>query len=351
MEFQNNSVFSFDKGDSALRPRLFCKARRTRAALPASSTYRIMIENCYPWFSFSSILRWSALSIALLSSSRLAQGCYVDGTVSGTSVEGTASAAPLPPLAIQPAVLRTRAGYTYSITSVLGYWYGSRQSVDKVGISRVVQQRAPNNVYGSAVNVAVPAQDGPSQNGLPAGSGTASRQYGPYTPVNQYGVEYIYLNMVDTWGTFQLPEVTHTPIVTNTTPGYAVAVYVYPNNAQAVFYGPGGNALASSYHGNAPKIQVSMANLYPAGVTWVQFYPTNSPGQVTTIPATQATAKSTDLDTRNITVDLSTLILTPGSWTVEVVQRTNTYPDDHIGSATFTVDNNFNINTELGSVK
>jgi hypothetical protein len=312
-----------------------------------------MIKNCYSWFSFSSILRWSALSIALLSSSRFAQGCYVDGTVSGTSVEGSATTAAqsqATPQAIQPAVLRTRAGYTYSASSILGYWYGSRQSTDKVGVSRTVQQRFPNNQYGSTVNVAVPAQDGYSQNGLPSGSGTASRQYGPYTPVNQYGVEYIYLNMVDSWGTFWLPEVTHNPIVTNTNPGYAVAVYVYPNNAHADFYA-GSSALAGAFHGNAPKIQVNMTNLYPSGVTWVQFYKSDSPSQVTTIPATQGTAKSTDLDSRNITVDLSTLILSPGSWTVEVVQRTTTYPDDHIGSATFTVDNNFNINTELGSLK
>jgi hypothetical protein len=52
-----------------------------------------MIKTSYSWFSFSSILRWSALSIALLSSSRLAQGCYLkpgepDGSldVSGLSV-------------------------------------------------------------------------------------------------------------------------------------------------------------------------------------------------------------------------------------------------------------------------
>jgi hypothetical protein len=316
--------------------------------------YRIMIKTSYSWFCFSSILRWSALSIALLSSSRLAQGCYVDGTVSGTSVEGSATTVAQPqanPQAIQSAVLRTRADYTYSVTSVLGYWYGSRQSTDKVGVSRVVKQRHQNDQYDSAVNVAVPAQDGYSQNGLPSGSGTASRQYGPYTPVNQYGVEYIYLNMVDSYGTFWLPEVTHNPIVTNTNPGYAVAVYVYPNSAHADFYAGSIALNTASFHGNAPKIQVNITNLYPSGLTWVQFYRSDSPGQVTTIPATQGTAKSTDLDSRNITVDLSTLILSPGSWTVEVVQRTTTYPDDHIGSATFTVDNSFNINTELGSLK
>jgi hypothetical protein len=315
-------------------------------------------SHCQILFSFRSMLFWSAVPIALLCSSRRAQGCYVDGQITGTSVEGTATAVAQPlaiPPAIQPAVLRTRADSTYSISSVLGYWYGTRQSIDKVGVSRSVQQRYPNNQYGSSINVAVPAQDGYSQNGLPAGAGTASRQYGPYTPVNQYGVEYIYLNMIDTWGTFWLPEISHTPILTNSSPGYAVAVYVYPNNAQALFYDTTGAALnGQTIQGNAPKIQVKMSNLYPAGVTWVQFYKgpqTSSPAQVTTIPSTQAAAKSSDLDARNANVDLSTLILAPGVWTVEVVQRTTAYPDDHIGSATFTVNNTFNINTELGSLK
>ena len=77
------------------------------------------------------------------------------------------------------------------------------------------------------------------------------------------------------------------------------------------------------------------------------------------IPVTQATAKSTDLDARTVnSLDLSSLITTLGTWTVEVIQRTGSYPDDHIGSATFTVVSNtnnnitsVNINTELGSLK
>jgi hypothetical protein len=308
-------------------------------------------------FPFRSMMLWSALSVGLMSSSQHAQGCYVDGQVTGTSVEGSATASPSLPATIQPAVIRVRSGstYTYSLTSVLSYWYGTRQSVDRVGISRTVQQRHANNVYGSVTNASVLPQDGYSQNGLPAGSGSATRAYGPYTPVNSYGVEYIYVNIIDTWGTFWLPEVSHTPIVTNTVPGYAVAVYVYPNTTNALYYDSTGAALGSQpYQGNAPKIQVKLTNLYPAGVTWVQFYkgtPANPLSGVTTIPATQATAKSTDLDARNVNVDLSTLILTSGVWTVETIQRTGAYPDDHIGAATFTVVNNINVNTELGSLK
>ena len=161
-----------------------------------------------------------------------------------------------------------------------------------------------------------------------------------------------------------MPEVTHTPIVTNTVPGYAVAVYVYPNTAQALFYDSTGAALnKETFQGTGPKgVQVKMSNLYPNGVTWVQFYqgiPTNPLSTPTTIPVTQATAKSTDLDARTVnSLDLSSLITTLGTWTVEVIQRTGSYPDDHIGSATFTVVSNtnnnitsVNINTELGSLK
>jgi hypothetical protein len=306
-----------------------------------------------------SLVVGSTLSFALLCSSQTSRACYVDGQVTATSVEGTATTLALPnakPQAIQPATIRTRAGSTYTVSSVVGYWYGTRQSVDRLGVSRSVAQRYPNNQYGSAVSVTVPPADSLSQNGLPAPTAsTATRQYGPYTPVNSYGVEYIYLNLIDTWGTFWLPEITHNPIVTNTNPGYAVAVYVYPNNAQALFYDNVGAALnGETVQGNAPKIQVKMSNLYPAGVTSIQFYKgpqTNSPSLLTSIPVTQATAKSTDLDARNVNVDLSTLILTPGVWTIEAVQRTTAYPDDHIGSATITIINNININTDIGTLK
>jgi hypothetical protein len=309
--------------------------------------------------AFRSLVAGSTLSFALLCSSRTSRACYADGQVTATSVEGSATALALPlakPQAIQPATIRTRAGSIYTVTSVVGYWYGTRQSVDRLGVSRSVARRYPNNQYGSAISVTVPTVDSLSQNGLPAPpASTATRSYGPYTPVNSYGVEYIYLNMIDVYGTFWLPEVTHNPIVTNTNPGYAVAVYVYPNTAQALFYDSVGAALnGETIQGNAPKIQVKMSNLYPAGVTWVQFYKgpqTSSPSLVTRIPVTQATAKSTDLDARNVNVDLSTLILTPGVWTIEVIQRTSVYPDDHIGSATITIINNININTDIGSLK
>jgi hypothetical protein len=319
-----------------------------------------------PWLFFVVRSLVASSTLILLCTAQPSQGCYADGQVTGTSVEGSATASPLLPNAIQPAVIRIRSGstYTYTIKSVLSYWYGTRQSVDEVGISRTVEQRYPNNVYGKATNASVLPQDGYSQNGLPAGSGSATRTYGPYTPVNSYSVEYIYLNMIDTFGTFWLPEVTHNPIVTNSNPGYAIAVYVYPNTAQALFYDSTGAALnKETFQGTGPKgVQVKLSNLYPAGVTWVQFYqgtPSNPLSTVTTIPATQATAKSTDLDARNVNgLDLSSLIATLGNWTVEVIQRTGCYPDDHIGSATFTVVSNTNnnitsikVNTGLGSLK
>jgi hypothetical protein len=109
-----------------------------------------------------------------------------------------------------------------------------------------------------------------------------------------------------------------------------------------------------SFQGNAPTIQVSMKNLYPAGVSWVQFYkgtPSNPLSTATAISTTQGTAKSTDLDVRNFNVDLSTIITTPGVWTVEAVQRT-IYGDKHLNTpATFTVINTVNVNTALGLLK
>jgi hypothetical protein len=315
--------------------------------------------------AFRCLLAGSMLPIILLQTTQTSQGCYVDGTISAASVEGSATAVPLPlanPQAVQPATIRIRAGanssYTYSLTSVLSYWYGTRQSEDRLGITRTARQRYANNQYGNAVNLSVLAADSLSQNGLPATTGSATRSYGPYTPGNftstYYGVEYIYLTMVDMFGTFWLPEVTHNPIVTN--PGSTVAVYVYPNTAQASFYDSTGKSLnGQTIQGTAPVITVKMSNMYPAGTSWVQFYngpQTSSPTGVVTIPATVATAKATDLDSRNISVNLSTLIVTPGVWTVEVLQRTNVYADDHLSTpATFTLVDSVNVNTEFGTLK
>ena len=297
----------------------------------------------------------STLSVVLMSSSQHAQGCYVDGQITASSSEGTATTSPLPlaiPAAIQPAIIRVRSDHSYSISSILSYWYGSRASVDRVGISRTAQPRHDGDKYDAVFNVAVPAADGYSQNGLPSGSGSATRSYGPYLPVNEYSVEYIYLDMIDQWGTFWLPEITHTPILTNSNPGYAVAVYVYPKWASADFYDYADKFALNgkTFQGNGPKIEVKMSYLYPAGSSWVQLYKTGSPAQTIVVPGSQKTARATDMDKRDDVYDLSTLITAPGDWTAEVVQRT-VYGDEHIGSATFTVINKINVNTELGSLR
>ena len=234
---------------------------------------------------------------------------------------------------------RTRSDKSYDVTAT----YTVPDPSYKIYLTRTWQQRYPNNVYGQATQ----DPNSPYQYSIPQNTFPQTNDLGNFSPMVQYGLE--------TWTlSYGPPNSSSPPIVLAT-----AQVYVYPKStatiSDALRPGSHPTSVASTYQGDAPRIEVEIDNSYPEGTTQVVFYSGSSidaaavAAALAPIQNTQQTTPTSDLTPKQFFYfDSGNSILSSGSYVVQVVQFDTAWGAETLAAAQFSINPTFQFNGTVG---
>ncbi len=236
--------------------------------------------------------------------------------------------------------LETRSDTPYDVKAT----YTVTDPSAKLYLTRTWQVRSPNNVFGTVTqDPSSPYSYSISQTGS-----TQTQDLGSFSPMVQYGLE--------TWTLSYGPANNSSqPIVLDTK-----QVYIYPKSAatisNALSLGSSPTSLASSYQGDTPRVQVEIDKSYPGGTTWVAFYsgtvPSAPPVAIAPISNSSYTTSTGDLNAqRFVNVDVGNLIQSSGTYSIQVIQNTGAYGAESLAAATFNINPNYQVTSEVGLTK
>jgi len=269
-----------------------------------------------------------------------------------------------------------RADKTYTAESINLYPPGFKfDPHGAIGIRRYFQQRTLN--IPTSYSLAAPSSINVLTKDMPANSRFNQAQniqdFGPYAPDQStfttttlaandvYGVETIALVFVDGTGVttvldYQKIDI-YPPLLTNALTYNSSANYFIQNFKQKTALNTPGSTAPTKYAGDPPRVFVnSSQTIYPGATTWVVIYPGNAqtipPAGLAPIPYTSATAPLGDMSQRlNIYIDSGDYVTGPGTYTLQFMQQ-SVYGTETFGNpASFTINNSYKVNSQLGLVK
>jgi hypothetical protein len=285
-----------------------------------------------------------------------------------------------------------RADKTYTAKSVNLYPPGFKfDPHGAIGIRRYFQQRTLS--IPTSYALAAPSSINVLSKDMPANSRFNQAQYiqdfGPYAPDEStftvstlsandvYGVETIELvfdapardangNIItDAQGNDVIVETVldyqkidiYPPILSNASNYNSFANYFVQNFKQKTALNTPGSTAPTKYAGDPPRVFMnSSQTIYPGATTWVVIYPGNAqttpPAGLPPIPYTSATAPLGDMSERlNVYIDSGNYVTKPGTYTLQFMQQ-SVYGTETFGNpASFTINNSYKVNSQLGLVK
>ena len=269
-----------------------------------------------------------------------------------------------------------RADKTYTAESINLYPPGFKfDPHGAIGIRRYFQQRTLS--IPTSYSLAAPSSINVLTKDMPANSRFNQAQniqdFGPYAPDlstfttttlaanDVYGVETVALVFVDGSGNttvldYQKIDI-YPPLLTNALTYSASANYFIQNFKQKTALNTPGSTAPTKYAGDPPRVFMnSSQTIYPGATTWVVIYPGNAqttpPAGLTPIPYTSATAPLGDMSARlNVYIDSGNNVTGPGTYTFQFMQQ-SVYGTETFGNpASFTINNSYKVNSQLGLVK
>jgi hypothetical protein len=126
--------------------------------------------------------------------------------------------------------------------------------------------------------------------------------------------------------------------------------------SDALKLGSSPTSLAKSYLGDTPRVEVEIDKSYPGGTSWVVFYsgtvPSSVPVAIAPIPNSSYTTSTSDMNPqRFLYLDVGNSIQSSGTYSIQVIQNTAAYGAESLGAATFNINPNFQITSEVGLTK
>jgi hypothetical protein len=247
-----------------------------------------------------------------------------------------------------------RATDTYTAAS--SEWYAAGVKFDPhgtIGVYRYFQKRdlsttVPSYVLEAASQLSELSKDMPANSGF--NSAHMNQTFGPYEPYlttyfsggasanETYGVETIELIFVDG--------------LNNATIVDYQKIDIYPATIIQTNDSNSGQAVKSTYTGDAPRVQVSLTSIYPGTETWVGIYPQNgNPQSATKLANSDATSPAGDQSSRTFYVDPGNAVSSSGTYVLQVFENTASGVQAIGQPTTFTINTTFQINSEVGITK
>jgi hypothetical protein len=269
-----------------------------------------------------------------------------------------------------------RADKTYTAESINLYPAGFKfDPHGAIGIRRYFQQRTLN--IPTSYSLAAPSSINVLTKDMPANSRFSQAQniqdFGPYAPDlstfttttlaanDVYGVETVALVFVDGSGNtnvldYQKIDI-YPPLLSNALTYSSSANYFIQNFKQKTALNTPGSTAPTKYAGDPPRVFMnSSQTIYPGATTWVVIYPGNAqktpPAGLASIPYTSSTAPLGDMSARlNVYIDSGNYVTKPGTYTLQFMQQ-SVYGTETFGNpASFTINNSYKVNSQLGLVK
>jgi hypothetical protein len=318
------------------------------------------------------LIRISAFAALMLALGPSLTPCFGGQTIGTTQGTLTITSIPDPTLVYWPNEAKPhyqiRAEQSYTAQSDVWVTNGKfNPHGQAVEIRRFFQTRTPGTYsLGPMLELNASTINRPANS--PFTKSHQTQDYGPWVPDQStlvsnslsandvYGVETIELIFTDN---------SVTPSTQTVLDYEKIDIYWPPNAAAANFYvqnfqqkiALNTSTAANPYGGDPPRaIMNTTQTIYPGAETWVVIYPgpaqATPPSGATAIPSTDATAPAGDAWQRNnVYIDLGNYVSGPGSYTLQVVEK-SIYGTEPFGNpASFSITKQYNVNSQLGLVK
>ena len=239
--------------------------------------------------------------------------------------------------------LQTRSDTAYHVQAS---YTAPSPLIDKLYLTRTWQIRSAGNVFGQSTQ----DTNSPYTYSVPLLGIAVNQDLGNFSPLVQYGLETWTLSYAPTDGSSP-------PVVLD-----IKQVLIYPKStatiSDALNLGTNPTSLASTYQGDTPRVKIEIDKSYPGGTTYAVFFPgTVRPASLQ--PISSYTTPASDINPQRIFYfDVGTSVNGSGTYTVQVIQTGTAYgangPDSAetpLATATFTINPNFQITSEVGLTK